>query len=98
MKIFNHGETCPICAGACAGTDVEGWQELAACALSGMYTAVEMWRTVPANSRLRPGYLLGLTELHNNLAEHAEALDPDRFRIECDGDGSTVEDEEEDDA
>jgi hypothetical protein len=95
MKTFNHDESCPVCSGVCAGDDLGDWQELAACALSGMYAAVETWRNTPANSRLIPGYLEGLTILHNCLVEHAEALDPVRFRITCDGDGSTEDDEDE---
>jgi hypothetical protein len=97
MKIFDHGEHCPICAGVCESGGLEKWQELAACALSGLYTAVETWRKTPANSVLRHGYLEGLTVLHNALAEHAEALDPDRFRITTGADGNPVEDGEEDD-
>jgi hypothetical protein len=95
MKVFHHGESCPICSGVCAGDTVSEWQELAACALSGLYTAVEMWRVTPANSLLKPGYLVGLTQLHNALAEHAESLDPDRFRITRDADGNPVDDGEE---
>jgi hypothetical protein len=96
MKIFNHGECCPICAGVGACDGLGKWEEIAACALSGLFTAVEMWRVTPANSQLRSGYLLGLTQLHNSLAEHAEALDPERFRITQDADGNPVDDGEED--
>jgi hypothetical protein len=91
MKIFEHGESCPICAGVCDGDGLEKWQELAACALSGLYTAVETWRRTPVNSVLRHGYLEGLTVLHNYLAEHAESLDPVRFRITLDADGNPVD-------
>jgi hypothetical protein len=97
MKTFHHGECCPICSAVCAGNGLDQWEEVAACAMSGMYTAIEMWRTTPVNSRLREGYILGLTELHNYLAEHAEALDPVRFKITQDADGNPVEDGEEGD-
>jgi hypothetical protein len=76
-----HDEGCPICEGNFADDGLSGWQELAACALSCAYAAIEAWRATPANSAMRGIHLRALTGLHNCLAEHAAALDPVRFAI-----------------
>jgi hypothetical protein len=76
-----HDDGCPICAANFADDGLGGWAELAACALSCAYAAIEAWRSTPANSPMRAIHLRALTGLHNCLAEHAAALDPVRFAI-----------------
>jgi hypothetical protein len=90
MKEFKHGEDCPICSLRLLADGLGGWEEIAACALAGFAQAVESWRALPGNSIARRNILDALTSMHNALAEHAESLDPVRFRITRDEDGNPV--------
>jgi hypothetical protein len=91
MKKLEHGDECPICSLLLDADGLTGWEEIAACALAGFAQAVESWRHLPSNSIARGQILAALTTLHNALAEHAEALDPERFHITHDANGDPVD-------